>query len=82
MFHGLSNGTANPNANPALPSNAQPNEALTNWVENGTAPGRIDIATAMTPTFAVQKTFTLCVDPAKATFVSGDPKLTASYTCQ
>nr|WP_315593817.1 tannase/feruloyl esterase family alpha/beta hydrolase [uncultured Cupriavidus sp.] len=82
MFHGLSNGSANPNANPPLPTNAQLYDALTNWVEKGIAPGRIDIATAVTATFPTQKSYPLCVYPMKAAFVAGDPILTTSYTCQ
>lgn len=82
MFHGLSNGSANPNANPPLPTNDQLYNALTNWVERGTAPGRIDIATVVATNFPTQKSYPLCVYPMKATFVAGDPTLTASYTCQ
>lgn len=82
MFHGFVNGTANPNANPPLPTNAQLYEQLTRWVENGIAPDRIDIASAVTAQNPVAKTYPLCPYPKKATFVSGDPTLAASFTCQ
>ena len=82
MFHGFSNGSANPTANPPLPTNAQLYEALTNGVEKGIAPERLDIASAMTTANPVQKTFPLCVYPLKSTFVGGDAKLTASYVCR
>jgi feruloyl esterase len=82
MFHGFLNGSANLAADPPLPTNAQLYTTLTNWVEKGIAPERLDIASAATTTSAVQKTFPLCIYPLKATFVAGDAKLTASYVCR
>ena len=68
MTHGLGNGTTNANANPPLPGNAangtqQLYDELTNWVENGAAPTRIDIASAVTATFPVAKSRPICLYP-------------------
>lgn len=82
MFHGFSNGSANPNANPPLPTNAQLYAALTQWVEKGVAPGQLEMTSAVTALDPVAKTYPLCVYPSKAVFVSGDPKVMASYSCQ
>jgi hypothetical protein len=81
MFHGFSNGAANPNANPPLPTDAQLYDALTNWVEKGIVPSRLDIASPQTTENPVQKTFPLCVYPLKATFIFGDAKSAGSYAC-
>lgn len=87
MGHGLSNGTSNPTANPPLPaaatatSSQQLYTVLTDWVERGIAPTRIDISSAVTATAPVAKSRPICAYPLKATFTSGDPNVTASYTC-
>lgn len=87
MAHGLSNGTTNPNANPPLPGSAaadgtqQLYDALTRWVENGVAPGRIDIASAVTTTFPVAKSRPICLYPLKARYIGGDINVAASYIC-
>jgi feruloyl esterase len=81
MAHGLSNGATNVNANPPLPTHDQLYNALTDWVEKGIAPARIDISTASTPTFPVVKSRPICPYPQKATYVGGDINVTASYTC-
>lgn len=80
MGHGFANGTANPNANPPLPTNDQLYKALTDWVENGNAPGSV-VATAPATATAGQKSRPLCLYPQKATYTSGDPNLAKSYTC-
>lgn len=82
MFHGFSNGSANANANPPLPTNAQLYASLTNWVEKGIAPERLEMISAITPLDPVAKTYPLCLYPKKAVFVSGNPKVTSSYSCQ
>lgn len=74
MGHGFTNGTANPNANPPLPTNDQLYKALTEWVENGNAPGTL-------PASVTGKSRPLCLYPLKATYTSGDPNQAASYTC-
>lgn len=82
MFHGFVNGTANPNADPPLPTNAQLYAALTDWVEKGIVPGRLKMTSAVTATHPVPKTFPLCVYPSRARFVSGDPKSSSCYGCR
>lgn len=51
--------------------------ALRNWVENGQAPGRIDIASS-----DGSVTLPLCVYPQKAVLTGTVPTAAASYTCQ
>jgi feruloyl esterase len=80
MAHGFSNGTANTNANPPLPTNDQLYKALTDWVENGAAPGTVTANAAATATTPA-KSRPLCLYPLKATYTSGDPNQAASYTC-
>jgi feruloyl esterase len=75
--HGAHNGTSNPDANP--PEAPELYSLLVNWVEKGIAPERVDM---QTPATAAQKTsMPACPYPQKAIYVSGDPKLAASYTC-
>jgi len=86
MTHGLGNGTTNPNANPPLPANAasgmtQLYGVLTDWVERGIAPTRIDISSAVTATFPVAKSRPICLYPKKATFIGGDINVASSYVC-
>jgi feruloyl esterase len=86
MTHGLGNGTTNPTANPPLPGTAaagtqQLYEVLTNWVEKGIAPTRIDISSAVTATFPVAKSRPICLYPKKAEWVSGDINVASSYVC-
>ncbi|MDH3468913.1 MAG: tannase/feruloyl esterase family alpha/beta hydrolase, partial [Gammaproteobacteria bacterium] len=68
-------------ANPPLPTHAQLYKALTDWVEKGIVPGRIDITTQPTPESPAVKSRPLCPYPQKATYKSGDPNLAASYIC-
>ena len=81
MTHGIGNGTTNANANPPLPTHDQLYAALTDWVERGIAPTRIDISTAATTTFPVVKSRPVCAYPAKATYTGGDVNVASSYTC-
>jgi len=87
MTHGLGNGTPNPNANPPLPGGVgasgttQLYDVLTEWVEKGRAPTRIDISSAVTTTFPVAKSRPICVYPKKATYVGGDINVASSYVC-
>jgi feruloyl esterase len=86
MTHGLGNGTTNPNANPPLPRTAatgtqQLYDVLTDWVEKGNAPTRIDISSAVTPTFPVAKSRPICLYPAKAQYIGGDVNVASSYVC-
>ena len=61
-----------------MPGSGQLYKALTDWVENKTAP------TSMTLTSADgTRTQPICMYPLKATYNgSGDIKLAASYTCK
>jgi Tannase and feruloyl esterase len=86
MTHGIGNGTSNPTANPPLPGDATAGPSqlygvLTDWVEKGIVPTRIEIASPVTATNPVAKTRPICAYPLKATYTSGDPNVTASYTC-
>jgi hypothetical protein len=87
MTHGLGNGTTNPNANPPMPAPVGPSgtqqlyDVLTNWVEKGIAPTRIDISSAVTPTFPVAKSRPICLYPMKAKYVGGDVNTASSYVC-
>jgi len=76
LSHGFMNGTANPSANPPLPTENGLYGVLTDWVEKGIVPGRVDVKTQ-----DGTKSRPLCVYPQQATYGSGDPNQTASYTC-
>ena len=52
-------------------------DALTNWVENGAAPSTVTVTS--TDNSISQP---LCLFPTKLTYVSGDVKAAASYTCR
>lgn len=79
MGHANANGTSNPAANPPAPSHGQVYKLLTAWVEQGTAPDRVDIQSpSATP---VAKSQPICPYPRKATYRSGDPFVAASYVC-
>jgi feruloyl esterase len=56
-------------------------DVLTDWVEKGKAPTRIEISSAVTPTFPVAKSRPICLYPAKATYVGGDVNVASSYVC-
>lgn len=52
--------------------------AMTNWVENGVAPSRIEVSSADSSI-----TMPICLYPTKATYNgSGNVKLAANYTCK
>lgn len=73
---GSADGLVGAAANPPLLGTTQIYDALTNWVENGVAPSTITVTTA-------DKTISrpLCMFPKKLTYVSGDVKAAASYSC-
>jgi len=87
MTHGLGNGTTNPNANPPLPGSAaadgtqQLYDVLTQWVENGVAPTRIDISSPVSTAFPVAKSRPICLYPMKSKFIGGDINVASSYIC-
>ena len=64
-----------------LPQNASGRDelfsALRNWVENGAAPGSINVSSANGSV-----SMPLCLYPQKVSFVSGSPTQAASYRCQ
>jgi len=72
-------GTSNPDANPPAVAAGQFYQLLVDWVEKGIAPDRIEIRSPKaTPAMITQP---ICPYPQKATYVSGDPTLAASFTC-
>jgi feruloyl esterase len=88
MQHGLGNGSSNTAANAPLPAGAvapsggsQLYGVLTDWVEKGIAPTRIEIASPITTAHPTANTAPLCLYPLKGTYTSGDPNATTSYTC-
>lgn len=82
MGHGYgSNGTTNPVANPPLPTPVQMYELLTSWVEQSTAPGKIEVTSGATSADPAPKTSPLCVYPAKASYTSGNPNRAIAYAC-
>ena len=87
MTHGLGNGTTNPNANPPLPGSAaadgtqQLYDVLTQWVENGVAPTRIDISSPVSTALPVAKSRPICLYPMKSKFIGGDINVASSYIC-
>lgn len=81
MGHFPVNGTANPDANPPIPPAPQVYAWLTDWVEKGAEPGRIDLATPVTAAHPRASSQPVCVYPQKATYMSGAIAAAASYTC-
>lgn len=78
MAHGFSNGSAVATADPPLPNNAMLYNLLVDWVENGRAPGRVDI-TATPPSVRSRP---ICPYPLKATYTGGPATTSAGYACQ
>ncbi len=79
MGHGPVNGTSNPAANPPLPAPGQIYDLITDWVEKGIVPDRINLSSqSSTP---VSKSRPICPYPKKATYVQGDANIAASYNC-
>lgn len=76
---GSVNGVAgiSPPADPPLPAPGQLFQALTEWVENGRPPDRLEIANP-----AGTKTRPLCRFPQRLVHDGGDSKLAASYDCR
>jgi feruloyl esterase len=75
--HYAGNGTSDPNANPPLVVWGQFYRLLVDWVENGAAPDRIEIATPPTaPTRITQPIFPY---PQKPQYVGGDPRVTENW---
>ena len=70
-------GTSSPAPNPPLLATNQIYNALTAWVENGTAPETLIINSPDNT-----RSRPLCLYPRKLTYVSGDVNAAASFTCQ
>lgn len=70
-------GTSNPAANPPGPAPGQFYQLLVNWVENGIAPDRVEIASLLP--IEPRITQPIYPYPRKAKYVGGDPRVAASY---
>jgi pimeloyl-ACP methyl ester carboxylesterase len=80
LGHNGMQGTSNPDANPPIPGKMQFYDLMVAWVEKGAEPGRVEVASPAGT--AGRITQPLCPYPQKATYSSGDPKVTASYKCR
>ncbi|RJF95071.1 tannase/feruloyl esterase family alpha/beta hydrolase [Noviherbaspirillum saxi] len=77
--HGSVNATSNEAATPPTFVPGQMYKLMTDWVEKGIVPDRINLNSLPgSPTPISQP---ICPYPQKATYRSGDPKQAASYTC-
>ncbi len=78
LGHGPWNGTSNAAAVVPTFTPTQMYDLLTNWVENGIAPDRVELqANAGGET----RSRPVCVYPKTITYLGGDPKRTESYGC-
>ena len=77
--HGSPNGTANAAAHPPQFGPMQFYDLLVRWVEKGSAPDRIDLASPEGSPLRISQP--VCAYPQRASYVSGDPFVAASYTC-
>src|SRR5262249_16350472 len=78
MGHADVNGSSNVNAPIPIPTHDQTYKLLTDWVEKGIEPGRVDIAT---PPGLIQSSQPICPYPQKATYQNGNPFVATSYVC-
>lgn len=74
---GSASGTASPVPNPPLLKDTQMYDTLTNWVEKNVAPSTVTVTTADN---SISRP--LCMFPQKLSYVGGDVKAAASYTCK
>jgi len=72
-------GTSNPDANPPVVAGGQFYKMIVDWVEKGVEPGRVEIQSPSANPIRI--TQPLCPFPQKATYLGGDPRVTASFTC-
>ncbi len=78
--HTSPHGTSNPKANPPAVGPGQFYKLMVDWVEKGTAPGRVE---GLSPNPDLPKiTQPFCPYPQKAVYISGDPKVSASFECR
>ena len=83
MGHFPTNGTANPAANPPIPTEAQNYALLTDWVEKGVAPpDKRTVGSPVTPANLPAATGAICVYPMVPTYGGGDIRDANSYLCQ
>jgi feruloyl esterase len=83
MGHFPLNGTANPSANPPIPTEAENYALLTDWVEKGIAPpDKRTISSPVTPANPTAITGAICAYPKVPTYVSGDLRNAANFSCQ
>jgi hypothetical protein len=83
MGHFPLNGTANPSANPPIPAEAENYALLTDWVEKGIPPpDKRTISSLVTPANPTAITGAICAYPKVPTYVSGDLRNAANYSCQ
>jgi feruloyl esterase len=78
--HGDPNGTSNPTAEVPCFTPTQFYDALTAWVEKGTAPDALTLQ-ALGGATSKTRPISICVYPKKITYTSGDIGSAASYTC-
>jgi feruloyl esterase len=78
MGHSFASGVAVPAA-PPLPTRRQLYSLLTDWVEKGSAPGRIEATGGGSDGKASRP---LCPYPQQAAYTNGDPMTTGSYVCR
>ncbi len=77
LGHGIPNGTSNTSTVIPNFSSGQMYGLLTDWVEKGIAPDRITLQATSGGTTRSTRT---CVYPQKATYVSGEPGVAATYS--
>ena len=83
MGHFPVNGTANPAANPPIPTEAQNYALLTDWVEKGVAPpDKRTISSPVSPANLPAATGAICAYPLVPTYSAGDLRDANSYACQ
>lgn len=79
LGHNGMQGTSNPDANPPIPGPMQFYDLMVQWVEKGMEPGRVEVTSPQGTADRISQP--LCPYPQKATYTSGDPRVTTSYTC-
>jgi Tannase and feruloyl esterase len=78
LGHGTPNGTSNATAVVPNFTPTQMYDLLTDWVEKGVVPDQVVLQASGG---GQTRSMPACVYPKAITYVSGDPKLAASYTC-
>src|SRR5262249_29171111 len=76
--HGTPNGTSNPHATPPGLAAEQFYNLMTDWVEKGKAPENVILQGGNGKS---ANSMPMCLYPKKVTYRSGNPRVSASYTC-